>query len=422
MSEKQNVQQLREEVNPVFSTAQSCLQITAAMGDEESEKLRKILGFTRFGEDSKERAADVPPQVLEALIRVMLVFNSHVEGRFFGINNYLKETGARQVLDLPCGYTARGIKLAESHVKYFGADLPAVIDAFQPAVKQVIGDNPDILYQAVDATNYDSLRQALGNAQGELTITTEGLLIYFTQPELETVFGNIRRLLLEFGGRWITPDNELHFATEPLLSAILGDMPADGAAKVAEITAGIVAKTTLSNNVFFDKNLENAKKFVSDMGFDLELVPMGRYLPEKLAALSGLSEEVRRNAMKVLGAVNFWVMTPKAGISENYSCNSQSFQSEVNLNGDLLHVRLAGRLDTITSPDLLALFKQAQEKGTISHISVDMKELEYVSSAGLRVLMIMRKAVTENKDFSLINMNQTVRDIIETTGFDTIFC
>ena len=51
-----------------------------------------------------------------------------------------------------------------------------------------------------------------------------------------------------------------------------------------------------------------------------------------------------------------------------------------------------------------------------------MKELEYISSAGLRVLMIMRKALGDGRNFSLVNMNDTVNEIIETTRFDNIFC
>lgn len=51
-----------------------------------------------------------------------------------------------------------------------------------------------------------------------------------------------------------------------------------------------------------------------------------------------------------------------------------------------------------------------------------MKNLEYISSAGLRVLLIMRKALAGDSDFSLINMSDQVKEIIETTGFDTIFC
>ena len=203
MSDGFNTEKLREEVNPVYSTAQSCLQIVAAVGDEDSENLRKTLGFSVFGEDIKEKAANIPPQIINALMTVLPIFNSLPESRFFASNKYIAESGAKTVVDLPCGYTARGIKLAKSGIKFYGFDLPAVIDAMKPAVNKTIGENENIIYHEVDATNYASLRKALEGAEGELHITTEGLLMYLTQSEIETVFGNIRKLLLEFGGKWV---------------------------------------------------------------------------------------------------------------------------------------------------------------------------------------------------------------------------
>ena len=73
-------------------------------------------------------------------------------------------------------------------------------------------------------------------------------------------------------------------------------------------------------------------------------------------------------------------------------------------------------------PELLALYREAESKGGFTDICVDMKELDYISSAGLRVLLIMKKAIGESGDFSLINMSDAVKEIIETTRFDTIFC
>jgi anti-sigma B factor antagonist len=68
------------------------------------------------------------------------------------------------------------------------------------------------------------------------------------------------------------------------------------------------------------------------------------------------------------------------------------------------------------------LYKEAAGKGKIRNVCVDMKNMEYISSAGLRVLLIMRKALDSDQNISLVNMNDSVREIIETTGFDTIFC
>ena len=422
MSDGFNIEKLREEVNPVYNTAQSCLQIVAAVGDEDSENLRKTLGFSVFGEDTKEKAANIPPQIINALMTVLPIFNSLPESRFFASNKYIAESGAKTVVDLPCGYTARGIKLAKSGIKFYGFDLPAVIDAMKPAVNKTIGENENIIYHEVDATNYASLRKALEGAEGELYITTEGLLMYLTQSEIETVFGNIRKLLLEFGGKWVTVDNELDLAQEKALTAALSGMPAELSAQLGNIAAGSMAKTTLENNVFFDKDRENAKKFVSDMGFDLELVPMRKYMPEPLVSYKGLLEDIRKKATEAIGDVNFWVMTPKPGTVEKFTCREDNFNADVKLNDNILKVALTGRLDTITSPGLLALYREAEAKAKITNITIDMKELEYISSAGLRVLMIMRKALADGNNFSIVNMNDQVQEILETTGFDTIFC
>jgi len=78
-----NIEKLREEVNPVYSTAHSCLQIVAGTGDEESDNLRKVLGFTKFGEDAKERGADIDPGLKQVLLSLMPIFSSLVETRFF---------------------------------------------------------------------------------------------------------------------------------------------------------------------------------------------------------------------------------------------------------------------------------------------------------------------------------------------------
>ena len=390
--------------------------MVAATGDEDSENLRKVLGFTKFGEDKEKRGAKVPPQIMEALMKAVPVFNSQLEARFFSSNNYIKASGAATVVDLPCGYTARGIKLSKSGINYFGLDLPAVIDAMKPAVREVIGDSDNIRYHEVDATNYSSLRKALEGAKGELHITTEGLLMYFTQPEIETVFGNIRKLLLEFGGRWVTVDNELTKASGKAIAAVTSDMPEEIAAEIGHIAAGAVSKTTLANNVFFDSDTEKAKKFVADMGFDLKIVSIKEYMPERLISIEKLPSDVRDKVQAALEETSFWVMSPVWSrlpvtrirrICERFS-----------------GLRSSEKIKRSVEPrcGLLALYREAESKGNITGICVDMKNLEYISSAGLRVLLIMRKALAGDSDFSLINMSDQVKEIIETTGFDTIFC
>ena len=245
--------------------------------------------------------------------------------------------------------------------------------------------------------------------------------MYFTQSELETVFGNIRKLLLEYGGRWVTFDNEITAKTNELVAAVISGISAEAGIQIANAAAGAASQTTVQSNIFFDEDAEKAKKFVADMGFDLELVPLRKYLPETLRSLEGIPEDKRRNAMEILGSINIWVMTAKPGTVEQFTCDEKSFHADVRLTEGTLNVSLTGRLDTITAPGLLSLFREAEEKGSIKEIVIDMKNLEYISSAGLRVLLIMRKAVADETACSLLNMNEAVTEIFETTGFADIF-
>ena len=120
--------------------------------------------------------------------------------------------------------------------------------------------------------------------------------------------------------------------------------------------------------------------------------------------------------------MNLWVMTPKAGVAEVTAHEEKNFSAEVKRIGSTLKCSLTGRLDTITAPGFLALYKEAANKDKITRIEVDMKDLDYISSAGLRTLLIMKKGLEADDTFILLNMNSTVTEIMETTGFDSIFC
>lgn len=79
--------------------------------------------------------------------------------------------------------------------------------------------------------------------------------------------------------------------------------------------------------------------------------------------------------------------------------------------------RLSGRIDTITSPDLLSVYREADDK-SIRTVRMDMKDVSYISSAGLRVLMIMLGDHPDN--VKLDNVNEDIMEILRTTGFDSI--
>ncbi len=77
---------------------------------------------------------------------------------------------------------------------------------------------------------------------------------------------------------------------------------------------------------------------------------------------------------------------------------------------------LSGKADTIASPALLDAFTQAQEVSEITDVLLDMSELAYISSSGLRVLLKMKKAIGDGS-FVMTGQNDTIKMIMEATGF-----
>lgn len=93
-------------------------------------------------------------------------------------------------------------------------------------------------------------------------------------------------------------------------------------------------------------------------------------------------------------------------------------QIEKKTDGGKLELKVTGRLDTNTSPDLEAAVKL----DGVSEIVFDFAELEYISSAGLRVLLSAQKAMmASGGTMTIANPNDAVRSVFEITGCSDIF-
>lgn len=92
---------------------------------------------------------------------------------------------------------------------------------------------------------------------------------------------------------------------------------------------------------------------------------------------------------------------------------------EKDKDGTRLVVRLIGRLDTTTAPELQKVV--GNELQDILELQIDMEELEYVSSAGLRVLLSATKKIKAAGGSMLVkNVNPQVMDVFKITGFNAI--
>ena len=89
-----------------------------------------------------------------------------------------------------------------------------------------------------------------------------------------------------------------------------------------------------------------------------------------------------------------------------------------NADGSTLVVGLEGRLDTSTAPELEESLKDALDG--VSELTLDLNGLEYISSAGLRVLLSTQKVMNKQGSMVIANASEEVKEIFDVTGFSDI--
>lgn len=83
-----------------------------------------------------------------------------------------------------------------------------------------------------------------------------------------------------------------------------------------------------------------------------------------------------------------------------------------------LAIALEGRLDTITAPELEKELQESLEG--VTALTLDFEGLEYISSAGLRVLLSAQKVMNKQGAMKITHVNEPIREIFDVTGFTDI--
>lgn len=400
-------QELNERTNPVFNTAKSTMMNLCIAGDEDARLLAESLGI-----DAESLASGKEREVAFGVDLTVMV-----ETRYRTANKIISTRKEKTVIDLPCGYTPRAMNELIRDKHYIGCDLPAVADELSQAVGEILTVHgiKDKEIHGVDATNYRSLRNALNSVEGEICITTEGLVPYLNNSELTELCSNIRRLLEEFGGCWVTADpdgNPLYMAA---MKAVYGEAAFQNLLNTKDVFANKSDTNIEVNNMTvlaydYESTIKNVMNFMHSVGLKSERVPVSDYLPE-LNSLANYSDEVKSAYKKSLEDVYIWIFTPDENYKEvetNY--DSEGFGVTIKTHGGMMKIKMNGRLDSITAPELLSVYEKTAAEEKPKKIIIDASELDYISSAGLRVLLIMIKQVGDG-NLTVTGQNETVQTI-----------
>ena len=84
----------------------------------------------------------------------------------------------------------------------------------------------------------------------------------------------------------------------------------------------------------------------------------------------------------------------------------------------VLNVKVEGRLDTATAPALEEELAEVMDEA--EELVFDLKGLEYMSSAGLRILLATQKKMAQKGGMKVVNVNDVIKEILDITGFSDI--
>ena len=385
---------LKRDANRAFETAKLTTYWLYLAGIPEALEFGKHIGVDKMD------ASEIP------FSEEMCFLNPIIhEIRYKSINYHIRKSGCKNVLDIACGYSPRGLKMSSEGFKYYGADLPVVAEEMKSVTTEMQLENCE--YFGVDATNWPSLKKVSDSINGPVCVCMEGLEMYLTSTEVATVRKNIARILQEHpGSTFVTTDPGNGYLMANVVRSIYGlkefmptiqmlfkmyNWASDGGITMQ------TAKRSLTKDIkqFAEAGLKASRSRLLPQDSQLELTKRlhGKTLSKivgvaskKFVFVSDLCEE------KWLEEV----------------CEPCEFQMTTNVEDEVLRMQLFGRVDTLSVPDILEHFEKYKESVRI--VEIDMTDVTYLSSAGTRAIYLIGSELDGKDSLVLKGANSQIRE------------
>ena len=397
-----------EAANPVFNTAKMTSYFLAKSGNKYAEQIIAATGF------DIQLAYDSNPS-LEA-IQLPNMIGQDV--RYEAVNLRIRESGFKNILDIACGFSPRGLEMSLEGCNYVGGDLQMVVPVITPVIEDLAGDRKSMIsYTVVDATNQESFSAAASKLSGPVCIVTEGLMPYLNASEKELVFSNVAKILKEHGGCYICPDFNTNQLALEMSSIVLGQQALEAVMKTQAEFSKKGDSDTESNMI---DPLEEGITLMKKVGLNPEVLTF--YPADRDFSSLKLIDKDKQDAFReALTHGNIIVARAAEGSADaSFETKEKDFAVKINPEANVLNITLSGRVDSLTAPKFVDIYREHENSDLYDEVRIDMQDLVYISSAGLRVLMMIKKAGKDRK-VTIKNVSDGVMDILTTTGFDSIF-
>ena len=391
--------------NPIFLTAKTAVCLMAQAGIPDAAEI--VCRLNLDNNKSFQGMADADTILGNAVV---------VEAKYRAMCRLIENSGYNICVDLPCGYTPKAIHLTKKIFRFIGLDLPIVIQEVAPIIYSLVDCPQKISFGEVDATNYESLETALRDVDEPICISTEGMLMYFTENEIDSVISNIATLLSLHGGCWITPDPEFKLQFINTFRSVFGENSLGKLAAAGNTAIKQSNVANLSNSFIVDENnlaesIKTAENFLATHGLKAEKINLAENLPE-LSVYEKLTPKQILQFKDAMRRCNYWIITLDDKKNNVALQSRRPFEMSFNLENKILLMKLSGRVDSISAPKILTTWEAEKSANVIDAVKIDCSALEYISTAGVRVLSEIKKSC----GVELFNVSPTVSKILEQNG------
>ena len=389
--------------NPVFLTAKTAICLMARAGISDADSIVRCLEL----EDNQplRSMADSDTILGNAIV---------VEAKYRTMCRLIEDCGYRTCVDLPCGYTPKALHLTQKNFRFVGLDLPIVVQEIAPIIHSLANHSERMTFSEVDATNYESLAAALRDIDEPICITTEGMMIYFTENEADTVIANVRNLLAVHGGCWITPDPEVKLQFIETFRSVFGESSLDKLTTTGRAASKQSGGTNLSNSFILDAadvtgSRKTAEALLAKHGLKAERINLAEHMPELSVYRQLTSEQIMR-FKEAMRRCNYWIIALDATRKLKAIQKQRPFEMSYTIENGILRLTLRGRVDSISAPKILTAWDSEKVANVIDGVEIDCSALEYISSAGVRVLSDIHGSCKRGVEF--LNVNPSVAEIL----------
>ena len=248
------------------------------------------------------------PENISQYERVERINKIYQEIRYASLNNFIQTENYTNVMDLGCGVSPRCLYMARKGINYVGTDLSDVVEVLNFYAPNFVKDEMRkyIRFAVADAADHDEMMKAAKGFNGKICIVEEGLLMYLSREQQKAMLENIRDILKEHGGAFVTSDFVAGDIFMSINRTIYGDEDALVVGKETQKVYEDLSKIFFSDTIF--RTTEEAVKFIEDAGLKVEMRPVFNGTPN-IISIRDLNNRDIESVNAMMRKNLLWVIT-----------------------------------------------------------------------------------------------------------------